>query len=162
MNSRFYLKYLHMAFPLLLLSAGLVFSFSGCGSQKALQITQFRYERGHGSAGGNRFYIQVCPDRIQQVHYMAQGAVLQETDTPIPITQEQWQTLCAAVQELDLKQMRQSWWKKLLNSRKLDGGAVRTITLILQDGKENLYKLPDDEQTDALEQLLMKLAVQPE
>lgn len=158
MKCRYSCLYLCKGFHLLLLSCALLLGLTGCSAKQPLAITELRFERGNGSVGGNRFYIQVRADQILQLQYVPEGTGQLQTLEQIPLANEQWTQLCAAVWDLDLKQFRQRWWQELLKSRKQDGGDYRTLTLTWENGKETTYQLPADGQSDTLEQLLKQLA----
>lgn len=135
-----------------------VLSACSCAPTKLVGIV---FERGHGSAWGNQFYINVCKNEIAATRYIPEGAADQTVREHIPITAEQWQTLANAIEKLELKKERGSWIKALLGKSKLDGGEYRNLSLIWETGAgtvETKYTWPQNEQAQALESLLEQLA----
>lgn len=137
-------------------SLAAVFAFalllSGCNAGECDPITGIKFERGHGSAWGNQFYIEVSPEAIVVLRYIPAGATELQTVEQLPITETQWQSLRAAVEQLPLKKARSLFGE----SHKLDGGEYRKLTL-LRDGKETAYRWPDTPEAQQLEQLLEAL-----
>lgn len=128
-------------------------------------ITGIRFDRGHGSAWGNQFYIEVCADEIVLARYFPEESQEQEVCEHIPITPEQWNEICLAIQALNLTKDRPSLWQKLWESKKLDGGEYRNLTLVWKTSKgekEINYQWPSDQQANALEELLEQLVAASE
>lgn len=137
-------------------SLAAVFAFalllSGCSAGGGEAVTGIKFERGHGSAWGNQFYIEVNAEEIVIARYIPAGTTELRTVEHLPITETRWQSLCAAVERLPLKKAR----SLLGESHKLDGGEYRNLTL-LRDGKETAYRWPDTPEAQQLEQLLEAL-----
>lgn len=133
---------------------------SACSAEQTAVLTGIVFDRGHGSAWGNQFYIEVSADVVNEVRYIPEGAMDQETCTDIPITPQQWEAICEAVQALELQEDRPKLWQKLWESQKLDGGEYRSLTLRWRTEKgvkEIRYLWPEGEKARALEALLEEL-----
>lgn len=141
----------------LLLAGVMLLGFTGCGTKEAGVMTGLRFDRGHGSVWGNQFYIEVCADEIVLVRYFPENSQDQEVCEHMAITPEQWTKICTAVQALDLKEDRPSLWQKLWESRKLDGGEYRALTVIWDGNVEIAYEWPNNQQATELETLLEQL-----
>lgn len=149
-------KHTVRGWPLFVMMALLL---TGCGAKEDSMITGVIFDRGHGSAWGNLFYIEVCADEIALARYFPENSQDQEVCQHKPITPEQWSAVCTAVQALDLMEDRPSLWQKLWKSRKLDGGEYRTLTVIWDENTEISYEWPDHQQAKELELLLEQLVV---
>lgn len=147
---------------MLLVSAVLGVAAAGCGQKENEVMTGIRFDRGHGSAWGNQFYIEVCADEIVLARYFPENARDQKVCEHIPITPEQWNEICELVQAMDLKENRVSLWQLLWKNRKLDGGEYRALTVIWDENVEIAYQWPDNQQAKDLEALLEQLAVTSE
>lgn len=150
-------------FMCLLLCAAVLFGMAGCASEKEDEIIGIIFERGHGSMWGNQFYIHVEKTEIVQSRYIPENAQDQQTRQNIPITQQQWEELLAAVQMLKLQEECPSLWESLLGNSKLDGGEYRELILIWstpKGEKEMSYQWPGDERAEKLEILLTQLIME--
>lgn len=135
---------------------------SGCGKKAEEEGTLVGviFERGHGSAWGNQFYMEVCEDEIIQANYISEDSADLVTEEHIAITSEKWQEICDTIEKMELKKVRSSALKEQLGADVLDGGAYRELTLIwkTEKGEESVaYHWPEDEAGAALEQLLEQL-----
>lgn len=146
-------------FVLLLLSAVLGLSITGCGQKECEVMTGIRFDRGHGSIWGNQFYIEVQADEIVLARHFPENSQNQKVCEHMPITPEQWNEVCMAVQALVLKEDRPSLWQKLWKSRMLDGGEYRTLTVVWDEEVEIAYQWPNNQQSKDLETLLERLIV---
>lgn len=120
-------------------------------------LTGIRFDRGHGSAWGNQFYIEVHPQQIAQLRYIPEESGELTVCENIPITGEQWQQLAEAVGALELKEKRNTWREALFGAARQDGGEYRTLTLLWErksETKEITYQWPRSDQANALEALL--------
>ena len=135
---------------------------TGCKAKEDSKITGVVFNRGHGSTWGNQFYIEVCADEIVMARYFPENSQDQEVCEHIPITPEQWNEVCMAVQALDLEEDRPSLWQKLWKSRKLDSGEYRTLTVIWDKKVETAYQWPENQQSKDLETLLEQLVMTSE
>ena len=124
-------------------------SLSGCGRTQA-PITELHFRRGHGSAWGNQFYIEVNGTEIVTAEYIENGDLV--TVTHIPISEDQWQTILAQTEQLPLKKARSDAWEK----NKLDGGEFRELTLV-RGTKKTAYRWPNTPEAEQLEQFLESL-----
>lgn len=137
----------------------LVLLLTGCAAKEESAVTGIRFNRGHGSAWGNQFYIELDAEQIVTASYIPEGTGELVTVNHIPITDAQWQSIIAAAQQLPLGKARTNPWE----NRKLDGGEFRELTLI-RGKKETKYRWPDGPEAQQLEQLLetlLKDSVQP-
>lgn len=119
------------------------------------------FERDHGSAWGNSFYIDVRVEEIAATRYFPEGSADQTIREHIPITAGQWQALTEVIQSMEWKERSGSWKEKLFGCAKLDSGESRNLTLVWETEKgtvETEYQWPQDKQADALEALLEQLA----
>lgn len=135
---------------------------SGCGKKVEEEGTLVGviFERGHGSAWGNQFYMEVCEDEIIQANYISEDSADLVTEEHIAITSEQWQEICDTIEKMELKKVRSSALKEQLGADVLDGGAYRELSLIwkTEKGEKSVaYHWPEDEAGAALEQLLEQL-----
>ena len=145
-------------------TAGVVFALlilllTGCAAKEEDAVTGIIFERGHGSAWGNQFYIQLEAEQIVSASYIPEGSSEPVTVTRLPIADTQWQTVIAAAEQLPLEKARAHLWE----NRKLDGGEFRKLTLI-RGRKETEYRWPDGPEGQQLEQLLealLKDSIQP-
>ena len=126
--------------------------WSGCHAKENGALTGIRFNRGHGSAWGNQFYIEIQPAEIVEARYIPQGQSELVTVEHIPITDAQWQSVQGLVEQLPLEKARTNIWDK----QKLDGGAFRELTLV-HGKQEAAYMWPDTPQAEQLEQLLEQL-----
>lgn len=95
---------------------------TGCKAKEDGEITGGIFDRGHGSAWGNQFYIEVCADEIVLARYFPENSQDQETCEHILITPKQWSEICVSIQSMDLQEDRIRLWQDLWKSHKLDGG----------------------------------------
>ena len=81
---------------------------SGCGKKVEEEGTLVGviFERGHGSAWGNQFYMEVCEDEIIQANYISENSADLVTEEHIAITSEQWQEICNTIEKMELKKVR--------------------------------------------------------
>ncbi len=145
---------------LLLLIFTLAAAMTGCSREEDRVMTGIRFDRGNGSVWGTQFYIEVRAGEILLTRYFPEGAAQQQTREHIPITAGQWSALCEAVQALELKEARSSFWQNLFPSPQ-DGGEYRSLTVFWQSPQgetEVTYRWPAGEQAAALESLLRQLA----
>ena len=126
-----------------------VFLLTGCGIRSSAAITGIVFNRGHGSAWGNQFYIEICSGEILLARYIPEGGSELVTLEHIPITQEQWQSVLRTVEQLPLEKARTNLWEK----QKVDGSEFRELTLV-RGKKETTYWWPNIPQAQQLEQLL--------
>lgn len=132
---------------------------AGCGQEEG-KLAGVLFERGHGSAWGNQFYIEVTAEEISLLRYFPEGTGEQTQRQHIPITAEQWQQLEALLSDMELKEAG-GWREKLFGGAKQDGGEYRRLTLLRETGKgreSTLYQWPQSRQAEALESLLEQLA----
>lgn len=156
MNGSFYNKIWKRMMALLLLGALLILGISGCGTKEESVMTGIRFDRGHGSVWGNQFYIEVQEKEIVKTSFFQEGAQDQTVCEHVPITVQQWEEICKAVETLELVEDRPSLIQKVLGNRKLDGGEYRTLTLLYEE-EEIAYKWPADGNAQELEALLEQL-----
>ncbi|MBQ7016783.1 MAG: hypothetical protein IJN10_07515 [Firmicutes bacterium] len=135
---------------------------SGCGKKVEEEGTLVGviFERGHGSAWGNQFYMEVCEDEIIQANYISEDSADLVTEEHIAITSEQWQEICDVIEKMELEKVKSSAWKEQLGVDILDGGAYHELSLIwkTEKGEKSVaYHWPEDEAGAALEQLLEQL-----
>lgn len=152
-------KHTVRVWPLFMIAALLL---TGCKAKEDSKIIGVIFERGHGSTWGNQFYIEVRADEIVLARYFPENSQDKEVCEHIPITPEQWNAVCMAVQALELKEDRPSLWQKLWKSRKLDGGEYRVLTVIWVEEVEIAYQWPNNQQSKDLETLLEQLVVTSE
>ena len=124
----------------------------GCKALDEPQVTAVIFNRGHGSAWGNQFYIHVEPEQIVMARYIPAGSSELVTVEHIPITAAQWETIRSMVEQMPLEKARTDLWEK----QKLDGSEFRELTLV-RGKKEITYWWPDILQAQQLEQLLETL-----
>lgn len=135
-------------------------AMTGCSREEDTSLCGVVFERGHSSAWGDAFYIEVRADRIVLAQYFPQDGQEQVTREQIPISPEQWETICETVLAMDLERDRPSLWQSLWKNRKLDGTQYRKLTLIWDTpGGERsvLYRWPQDPRAGDLEALLEQL-----
>ena len=133
---------------------------SGCGAKEKKTITGIIFERGHGSAWGNQFYVDLREDEILTASYFPEGEQEQMVCDHIPITPQQWNDIYLTVQKLELQKQRILLLESLRPWQKLDGGEYRKLTLVwaTAKGEERItYQWPDNQQADTLEKLLEQL-----
>ena len=141
-------------------SQHLLYSFVTKKAEEEGTLVGVIFERGHGSAWGNQFYMEVCEDEIIQANYISEDSADLVTEEHIAITSEQWQEICDAIEKMELKKVRSSAWKEQLGADILDGGAYHELSLIwkTEKGEKSVaYHWPEDEAGAALEQLLEQL-----
>ena len=136
------------------LGLGCLMLLSGCHGAEPEPITGIKFNRGHGSAWDNQFYIEIDSQEIKRVDYIPSGQSELVTLEHLPITQEQWQMLQTAVEQLPLEKARPNLWEK----QKLDGSEFRELTLV-RGKKETTYRWPNIPQAQQLEQLLEDLSI---
>ena len=134
-----------------LLAALLGLLLAGCSAGQG-DLMGVWFHRGHGSAWGNQFYMHLQPTQIRLARYIPEGSSELVTVENIPITEEQWETVKNAVEQLPLEKARTRLWEK----QKVDGSQFRELTL-LRGKKETTYWWPDTPEAQALEQLLEQL-----
>ncbi len=137
----------------------LVLLLTGCAAKEESAVTGIRFNRGHESAWGSQFCIELNAEQIVTASYIPDGTTELVTVEHIPITDTQWQTVIAAAEQLALEKVRCNPW----GIHKLDGGEFRKLTLI-RGRKETEYRWPDVPEAQQLEQLLEALledSVQP-
>ena len=145
-------------------TAGLLGMY-GCGQTKEhtpAKLTRVVLERGHGSMWGNQFYIDVCPQQINQAQFFPTDLPEYTLREGIPIRQEDWKAIEAAVRELE-PNLKEEKRQKKPDSIILDGGEFHKLTLTWeQDGKtqEKAYRWPTDSSAEKLEQLLENMVAQ--
>lgn len=111
---------------------------------------------------GNQFYVDVSPVQINEAKFFSPDdpggeLLLRER---LPIRQEQWEAIEAAVKELTPNLKEQ---KRQKSSQKLDGGEFHILTLTWnRNGKEQetTYSWPADGSAEKLEQLLETMVFQ--
>ena len=135
--------------PLFLMAALLL---SGCGAKRNSEITKIIFNRGHGSAWGNQFYIKISPEEIVTARYIPEGSWDLVTVEHLPITDAQWQTVISTVEQLPLEKARTNIWEK----QKLDGSEFRELTLV-RGKKEVTYYWPNTPEAQQLEQFFETL-----
>lgn len=124
----------------------------GCGAEKETALTNVAFNRGHGSAWGNQFYIQISPREIEIARYIPEGSWELVTVEHLPITDDQWQEIKTTVEQLPLEKARQNIWEK----QKLDGSEFRELTLVRGE-KEVTYYWPNTPEAQQLEQFMEAL-----
>ena len=129
-------------------------SLFGCRAKDA-PVTGLIFHRGHGSAWGNQFSIEVNGTEIVTAEYIENGELV--TVTHVPISEAQWQAICTLAEQLPLEKARSDVWDKY----KLDGGEFRKLTLV-QGTAETKYRWPDTPEAEQLEQLLEALVRAPQ
>lgn len=146
-------------------------ALAGCGVKaepSEAVLTGIIFDRGHGSAWGIQFYINIDSEEIISAQYFPKDSDAFEQNAlyNVPITKEQWQSIETAVEEI-LPQLSKvespSFFKQLLGAKTmvLDGGLYRKLTLVFQNGEitqEIEYQWPTGQQGDRLEQLLEDIA----
>ena len=137
---------------LAMMLACLVTLLLGCKQEESTDITGIKFNRGHGSAWGNQFYIEIHATQIRLARYIPQGESELITVEHLPITDAQWQTLKGTVAQLPLEKARTNIWEK----QKLDGSQFRELTLVYGK-KEVTYYWPNTPEAQQLEQLLETL-----
>ena len=141
-------------------AALLVVLLCGCTPKEEGMITGILFERGHGSAWGNQFYIQLCPEEIVVARYFPAGSAQQQNCEHIPITQQQWDELCTALQAMELEKDSVSWWQRLWEGSRMDGTQYRRLIIVwstARGDKEIAYRWPDGPEAENLEKLLESL-----
>ena len=131
-----------------------LFSLSGCRANDA-PVTGIIFQRGHGSAWGNQFSVEVNGTEIVTAEYLENGELV--TVTHVPISEARWQSICALIEQLPLEKARSDIWDK----HKLDGGEFRKLTLV-QGTTKTEYRWPDTAEAEQLEQLLEALVRAPQ
>ena len=119
-------------------------------------LVKFHYARGHGSVWGDQFRIEVCPTQIIQAFYFPERRGQPVEREQVPITQEQWLQLEAAVNAL-FPLLRK---KRRQRSFQVDGTRFRNLTLTRQQwGRQRQYRYtcPDCPETNQLETLLQAM-----
>lgn len=148
-------------------------AFGGCSNGEAIQTEQtvlasVILDHGHGSMWGCQFYVNINAEQIVETSYFpaenSNGDQVSRNN--IPIAQEQWEQVEAAVMAVkpQLQQVKQpGWWERILRStgsQKLDGGEFRYLTLTWQSGEETqevVYEWLGSEEAAELERLLEEL-----
>lgn len=120
------MKYL----PALLLSACLAVCLTSCaGPQQTGSVDRIVFDRGHGSMWGTQLYMELTPREVTLVRYFPVGSAEQVTREHIPISQEAWLELTAAIESHDLEPERTGFFARLFGARKQDGGEYQTLTV---------------------------------
>lgn len=125
---------------------------SGCGAKRNSEITKIIFNRGHGSAWGNQFYIRISPAEIETARYIPEGSGDLVTVEHLPMADARWQTIKSIVEQLPLEKARTDIWEK----QKLDGSEFRELTLV-RGKKEVTYYWPDTPEAQQLEQFFETL-----
>ena len=153
-----------------LLLIPMLISLGGCAEKNIIDETPVRiiFNRTHGSVWGAQLYMDICPEEITTARYFTDRSVSwdQQYSENVPITEEQWNAVEAAVNDLRplLEEVKKpSLLKRIISSRHptVDGPLTRRLTLVFETGDELLsieYDCPHSDQTTALEQLLEELA----
>ena len=128
-----------------------LFSLWGCGT-KETAVTELHFNRGHGSAWGNQFRIEVNAREVVFAEYVSSETGELVTVSHIPVSDAQWQALLSLLEQLPLEKARSDAWE----FNKLDGGEFRELTL-LRGGKKTEYAWPNVPQAQELEQFLENL-----
>lgn len=126
-----------------------LFLLSGCAKAQSGNITGIRFERGHGSAWGNQFDIEISSAEIVIAHYIESETMELVAVEHLPVSYTQWDMFKSMVGELELKKARSTAFDR----NKLDGGAFRKLTLCYGE-KEILYQWPDSAESARLEEKL--------
>ena len=119
-------------------------------------MTGIIFDRGHGSAWGNQFYVEVCQTEVILMRYISAGSVDLITREHLPISPETWQALTDALGALELQQEQTSFLSHFWADKKLDGGEYRKLT-VQYGSKEVHYQWPADPGAAELEKLLEAL-----
>ena len=136
----------------------LSFCVTACASKETDNaITEITFERGHGSAWGNQFYIKVRPDQVITLRYIPENGSDLNSAENLPITDRQWQALTDQLQNMTLQKEKASLWPKLFAPKVLDGGAFWKLS-VTRGNHTTAYLWPGDEQAAIFEQLLEQLA----
>ena len=115
-------------------------------------VTGLTFERGSGSVWGNQLYICMTEAQIVTLRYIPEGTSDLVELQNLPITQEQWQTVCQQLEQLTLEEAKPKLPGKLFG--KQDGGDFRHLTVAY--GSETVdYRWPENGQ--ALETFLEQL-----
>lgn len=130
----------------------LMLLLTGCSTRKEDAVTGIKFNRGHGSAWGNQFYIEINEEEIVLARYIPEGSSELVTVEQIPITDTQWQKIKSTVEQLPLEKARTKLWEK----QKLDGSEFRELTLV-RGKKQTTYWWPNIPEAQQLEQLLENL-----
>ena len=125
---------------------------AGCYTQETGEITKIKFNRGHGSLWGNQFYIEIQETEILRAEYIPEGSGELVTAEHLLITQDQWQRIKSAVEDLPLEKARTNIWEK----QKLDGSEFRELTLV-RGKTETTYYWPNTPEAQQLEQFLEAL-----
>lgn len=147
----------------LIFIAGILLSLAvlaGCRNDDPGVLAGVIFDRGHGSAWGNQFRVELVADEITLLQYIPEGSGDLETKEHLPLEAQQWNEISEAVQELELTEDRPTLLQKFFEGNKLDGGEYRKLILQWQQGekvKEVEYLWPEGEQAQKLEKLLEQL-----
>lgn len=138
----------------------LLLPLTGCGRSVPTEAPNgIVFERGHGSAWGNQFYIEICPERIIVARYIPEGSSELGIVEDIAITREQWQQVESQLASMTLEKEQVSLWKRLFGGRAQDGGEYRRLTLLYGDRELSCRWPADGEGLEALlEQLVREVA----
>ena len=124
---------------------------AGCNAEEDV-LTEIKFNRGHGSAWGNQFYIEINAQEIVTAQYIPEGTGEMVTVEHVLIMDTQWQALKTVAEQLPLEKARTDLWEK----HKLDGSEYRELTLIYGT-KETTYWWPNVPEAQQLELLLENL-----
>lgn len=143
--------------PVLLLAACLTVCLVGCAAEQEAELCRIRFDRGHGSIWGNQLTVEVCPEEIILLRYIPEGATDLELVEHLPITNAQWEALRNALETMKLKKEGSSFWRRVFQGTKVDGGEFRKLVLYWKtDGGEEAfsYVWPQGPEAEAAEKLL--------
>ena len=147
--------------PALLLSACLAVCLTSCAApRQGDSVGRIVFDRGHGSMWGSQLYMELTPEEIALVRYFPAGSGEQVTLEHIPLSQDAWRELTAAIENHDLEPKRTGFFARLFGSRKQDGGEYQTLTV--QWEKETVtYRWRDPNQAAEFA-LLMEALLPPQ
>ena len=143
---------------------------SGCSRQeKTQELSRVVFARGHGSAWGNQFHMDVCSTEISYAHFFAKG---EEGQTfrelyAVPVEETVWEQIETATLRL-LPQLQVQKPPTLLERLaqkispiEMDGGAWTKLTvtwLVNGEPQDEEYTWAQSPESEALELLLEELA----
>ena len=101
---------------------------TGCGREPVRsKLTGLTFDRGSGSVWGDQLYLCLTETEILTLRYIPEGSGELKTIERLPVTQEQWQAITGALEQLTLEKEKDSLLGKLF--QKQDGGDYRRLTL---------------------------------
>ena len=140
---------------------------SACGKQaEPAELSRVVYARGHGSAWGNQFRMEVCPAEVSYLHYFRDGQEFRELFA-VPIDESQWEQVETAAMDLfpTLEVQKQpnllNRLAQALGPKEVDGGDWWSLTATwLVDGepKDVQYIWTNTAEAENFELLLQDLA----